>query len=190
MRRGRRNDGKLRTMIRVGIVGSNYGRTVLLPAFRADPRCDVVALAGSNEGRARALADAAGVARAYGNWRTLVEDQQIDAVAIATRPDLQPAIALDAIARGKAVFAEKPMASDLPGARRMFEAARGMRVAAAIDFNFHQIAAWQRAKEMLDRGPIAALRHLPAPSHTPTRATPPRTHSPPPPAPDGRPPPP
>ena len=158
-------------MIRVGIVGSNYGRTVLLPAFRADPRCDVVALAGSNEDRARALADAAGVARAYGNWRTLVEDQQIDAVAIATRPDLQPVIALDAIARGKAVFAEKPMASDLPGARRMFEAARGMRVAAAIDFNFHQIAAWQRAKEMLDGGAIGALRHLAVHWHIENRAT-------------------
>ena len=32
-------------MIRVGIVGSNYGRTVQLPAFRADPRCEVAALA-------------------------------------------------------------------------------------------------------------------------------------------------
>ena len=29
-----------------------------------------------------------------------------------------------------------------------------------IDFNFHQIASWQRAKEMLDDGAIGALRHV------------------------------
>ena len=42
-------------MIRLGIVGSNYGRTVLLPAFRADPRCEVVALAGSDAARTAEL---------------------------------------------------------------------------------------------------------------------------------------
>ncbi|MGN6573485.1 MAG: Gfo/Idh/MocA family protein [Pseudolabrys sp.] len=147
-------------MIRVGIVGSNYGRTVLLPAFRADTRCAVVALAGSDLARTRGFADAAGVARAYGDWRGLVDDAGVDAVAIATRPDLQPAVALAAIALGKPVFAEKPMAGDLAGARAMFEAARDKGVAAAIDFNFHQIAAWQRAKAMLDGGDIGALRHV------------------------------
>ena len=35
-------------MIGVGIVGCNYGRTVLIPAFRQDPRCEVVALAGTD----------------------------------------------------------------------------------------------------------------------------------------------
>ena len=40
-------------MIRLGIVGTNYGRTVQLPAFRADPRCQVVALAGRDAGAHR-----------------------------------------------------------------------------------------------------------------------------------------
>jgi predicted dehydrogenase len=39
-------------VIGVGIVGCNYGRTVLLPAFRTDPRCEVVALRDAM-GRAR-----------------------------------------------------------------------------------------------------------------------------------------
>ena len=80
-------------MIRVGIIGSNFGRTVLLPAFRADRRCEVVALAGrerANRGHARE----AGIARAYDAWAELVEDDAIDAVAIATPPALQPDIAI------------------------------------------------------------------------------------------------
>ena len=35
-------------MIAVGVVGSNYGRTVLIPAFRHDRRCEVIALAGAD----------------------------------------------------------------------------------------------------------------------------------------------
>jgi predicted dehydrogenase len=157
-------------VIRVGIVGSNYGRTVLLPAFRADARCAVTALAGSDAARTRALCDEAGVEKAHGDWRALVEDAEIDAVAIATRPDLQPQIALRALELGKPVFAEKPMASDLGAARRMAETARGRNIAAAVDFNFHQIASWQRTKAMLDDGAIGALRHVTVHWHVENRS--------------------
>ena len=44
-------------MIGVGIVGCNYGRTVLIPAFRQDPRCEVVALAGTDTARAAELSE-------------------------------------------------------------------------------------------------------------------------------------
>ena len=108
-------------MIRVGIVGCNYGRTVLLPAFRADRRCEVVALAGTDAARAAELARAANVARGTGEWSTLVEDRAVDAIAIAVPPSRQPEIALAALDRGKAVFAEKPLAADLAGARAMLE---------------------------------------------------------------------
>ena len=77
------------TVIRVGIVGCNYGRTVQLPAFRADRRCEVTALAGSNAARTAELARAADVPNAYGDWRALVEDPAVEAVAIATMPALQ-----------------------------------------------------------------------------------------------------
>ena len=55
-------------VIRVGIVGSNFGRTVLLPAFRADPRCEVVALAGRDAKKSADAAREAGIARAFKTW--------------------------------------------------------------------------------------------------------------------------
>ena len=79
-------------MIRLGIVGCNYGRAVQLPAFRAEPRCNVVALAGRDAARTAELARAAGVAKGYGDWRALVEDPDVQAVAIATLPSLQAQI--------------------------------------------------------------------------------------------------
>jgi predicted dehydrogenase len=148
------------TVIRLGIVGSNYGRTVLLPAFRADPRCEVVALAGSEAARTVERAREAGIPKGYGDWRALVEDKDVQAVAIATLPSLQAAIALRALELGKPVFAEKPMASDVESARAMLRQATLARVPTMIDFNFHQIMAWQRARTMIDEGAIGALRHL------------------------------
>src|SRR5947209_16284 len=110
-------------MITVGIVGCNYGRTVLLPAFRSDPRCSVVTLAGSEAGRPSDLAHASMVTRGFGDWRALVDDAGVSAVAIAVPPDLQPAIAMRALELGKPVFVEKPLAADLAAGRAMLEAA-------------------------------------------------------------------
>lgn len=147
-------------MIRLGIVGVNYGRTVLLPAFRADPRCEVTALAGSDQARATEHAQNVKVPKAYGDWRELIADKDIDAIAIATVPSLQTEIALAALKAGKPVFAEKPMASTLIEARAMRDAAETSGLPTGIDFNFHEIAAWQKAKAMLDDGAIGKLRHV------------------------------
>jgi predicted dehydrogenase len=147
-------------VIRLGIVGTNYGRTVQLPAFRADVRCEVVALAGSDLNRTQKLAREVGVAKGYGGWRALVEDKDVDAVAIATLPALQAPIAIRALELGKPVFIEKPMASELASARAMLRQAEQARKATCIDFNFHQIPAWLCAKEMLDAGVIGPLRHV------------------------------
>jgi predicted dehydrogenase len=148
------------SVIRLGIVGSNYGRTVQLPAFRADPRCEVIALAGGDQARTIERARAVNVPKAYGDWRALVEDTDVDAVAIATLPGLQAQVAGRALALGKPVFAEKPMASTLADARAMLRAAEKSRVPTMIDFNFHQIMSWQRARALLDAGAIGALRHI------------------------------
>src|SRR5215470_16430077 len=161
---------ELRAVIRLGIVGSNYGRTVQLPAFRADPRCEVVALGGSDAARTAELARAAGVPKAYGDWRALVDDKDIQAIAIATLPSLQAQIAIRALELGKPVFAEKPLASDLGAARAMLRQASLSRKPTVIDFNFHQIVGWQRAKAMLAAGAIGALRHVTVHWHVESRA--------------------
>jgi predicted dehydrogenase len=106
-------------MIRLGIVGCNFGRAVHLPAFRADPRCEVIALAGSDPVRTAKLARATNVPKAYGDWRALVEDGAVQAVAIATMPALQAQIAIHALELCKPVFAEKPLADNVDDAHAM-----------------------------------------------------------------------
>jgi predicted dehydrogenase len=147
-------------LIRIGILGTNYGRNVHLPALRADARCVVTALCGSDLDRARKAADESGVPKAFGDWRVLLADKDIDAVSIATLPSLQAEIAVAALQAGKPVFAEKPLAGDLAAARTMLTAAAQSGLPTGIDFNFTQIVAWLRAKELLDENAIGALRHV------------------------------
>ena len=147
-------------MIRLGIVGCNFGRTVLLPAFRADPRCRVTALAGTDRARTAELAHEADVAKAYGDWAVLVDDPEVDAVAIAVPPRLQPAIALHALGLGKPVFAEKPLAAGLADARAVAERAAAAGQPAMMDFEFAEIPVWQRAKSLIVGGALGRLRHV------------------------------
>jgi predicted dehydrogenase len=158
-------------VIGVGIVGCNYGRTVLLPAFRTDPRCEVVALAGTDATRTAELARAANVARGLGDWRALVEDRAVAAVAIAVPPDLQPEVARRALDLGKPVFVEKPLAGDLTGAQAMLESARKSGRPTIIDFNFPELSSWRRAKAMLDGGAVGRLRHAVVTWNVENRAT-------------------
>lgn len=147
-------------MVRIGIVGCNYGRLVQLPAFRFDPRCEIVALAGRDATRTAEFADAAGIPLAFGSWEQLVEHPDVDAVAIAVTPSLQPEIAIRALELGKPVFAEKPMAAGLEGAQAMVKAADASLQPTAVDFGFSGILSWRRAKAMLDAGEIGRLRHV------------------------------
>jgi predicted dehydrogenase len=147
-------------MIAVGIVGCNYGRNVLLPAFRSDPRCEVVALAGSDGTRAAELARAANVARGFEGWQPLVEDPGVAVVAIAVPPAIQPLVARRALELGKPVFVEKPLAADLAGARAMLTSGQTSAQPAIIDFSFPELPAWQSAKAVVESGRLGRLRHV------------------------------
>lgn len=147
-------------MIRIGIIGCNHGRLVHLPAFRRDPRCAVVAIAGRDAARAAELADAANIPLAFGDWTNLVEHPDVDAVAIAMPPALQPAIAIRALELSKPVFAEKPMAAGLADARAMARAAAASGIAAMVDFTFSAMPVWRKARTLLTDGAIGGLRHV------------------------------
>ena len=147
-------------MIRLGIVGCNFGRSVHLPAFRSDGRCKVVGLAGTDKARVESLAREHDIEIGFSDWAELVDHKNIDAVTIATPPALQPLIALRALAQKKPVFVEKPFASDLAAAARLVDAANASGLPTMIDFEFPEILAWRRAKALIDDGAVGRLRHV------------------------------
>lgn len=159
-----------RSKIRVGVIGIGFGQAVHIPALRACPDFEVVAVCASTEERASKVASRLGIAQACGDWEKLVEDSSIDALTIATPPELQSEIALAALERGKAVFCEKPIALDSVAAERMVEAAERAQVANIVDFELLEVDAFRCLDEVLRAGKIGRLLQLAVNWHVETRS--------------------
>lgn len=155
--------------MRVGIVGLGYGQRVLLPAFQAHPRCEVVGLCGRRPEHTREVAGGLGIP-AYDAWQALVDDPRIDAIAIATPPESHGAIAAAAFSRNKHVFCEKPLAASLDVARQMTTAAGAAGTANMVGFELPESAEWQRARELVASGALGRLRYVSVTWHLQTYA--------------------
>ena len=131
-----------------------------MPAFRRDPRCVVEAVCGRNSETTARWARQLGVKRHFLDSKELVTCPEVDAVVIATPPAEQVEIARLALACGKPVFAEKPLARHARDARELARQAASAGVANVVDFIFQEIAAWRRARDLLAEGAVGALRHV------------------------------
>ena len=144
------------TRLRTGLVGAGFIGPWHVDAIRRLGHIDVVAVAGSSEERAHASAAALGIARAYGDWRALVEDPDIDVVHIATPNHLHHPVAMAAIAHGKHVVCDKPLANTQDEARELLAAAQVAGVFHAVTFNYRGNPLVQQARHQVAAGEIGA----------------------------------
>ncbi|SFN54489.1 Predicted dehydrogenase [Pseudonocardia ammonioxydans] len=101
------------TALRIGVVGVNYAEVTHLPAYRtlaAEGLVELVALATAHPGTAREAAARHGVPRAHVGYEELCVDPEVDLVDIVTRPSLHLDMARSALAAGKRVLCEAPLA--------------------------------------------------------------------------------
>jgi len=103
---------------------------------------------------ARTLASQLGWESSSGDWREVVERDDIDIVDICTPPQFHREIALAALAAGKHVFCEKPLANTVAEAVEMRDAAQRAGVVAQIGFNYRHSPAIEFARLLLDRGQL------------------------------------
>jgi predicted dehydrogenase/threonine dehydrogenase-like Zn-dependent dehydrogenase len=94
----------------VGFVGAgNFARTTLLPAFR-ETGSRLTGVAAGTSVSARSTGDRFGFAFAAGDASEILRDTATDLVVVATRHDLHAPVTVEALAAGKAVMVEKPLA--------------------------------------------------------------------------------
>ena len=116
--------------------------------------------------------DPAGVAEAaakYGwaesatDWRAVIARDDIHIVDICAPGFMHAEIAIAALAAGKHVLVEKPLANTLAEAEAMAEAARtarGQGVQSMIGFNYRRVPALALARELIAEGRLGAVRHV------------------------------
>jgi predicted dehydrogenase len=112
--------------LRAGIVGAGFvGRIHARSARLAGGR--LAGVVASSPERSDAAARELGAERAFASADDLVASDQVDVVHICTPNNLHLPIALAALARGKHVVCEKPIALDAAGATELHDAAQSSR---------------------------------------------------------------
>ena len=125
--------------IGMGLVGPGFAGAHHIDAVRRLGFVDVVAVAARSAASARRKADALGVPRAYDNFQSLIDDPDVDVVHNTTPNHLHVPVILAALARGKHVISDKPLATTAADARLLLEAATRAGVVHAVTFNYRGI---------------------------------------------------
>jgi predicted dehydrogenase len=151
-------------MLRIGLIGSGYiGRAHAIALQEvgavfpdvATPVCEI--LADRDPAQAAKSAAAMGFARSTGDWRELVADPAVDIVDICSPNYLHREMALAAIAAGKHVWCEKPLALDAAEAKDVAEAAARAGVVHLIGFNYSVNPLIRLAQAMIADGDIGTV---------------------------------
>ncbi|CAL9368708.1 Gfo/Idh/MocA family oxidoreductase [Streptomyces werraensis] len=156
--------------LRIGMVGYAFmgaahsqGWRTVGRVFDLPLRPEMAVICGRDADAVRAAADRHGWAEAETDWRALVERDDIDLVDICTPGDSHAEIALAALAAGKHVLCEKPLANTVAEAEGMARAAQEARdrgQAAMVGFNYRRVPATALARTMVEEGRIGTLRHV------------------------------
>lgn len=149
---------------RIGFVGAGFmGQLVHLPNLTEMDECEVVALADRRPMLAERVAERFGVARTCDSHVELCADPTIDAIVQITSDDAHAPVSIDALNAGKHVYLEKPMATNLPDARRMVEAAdrnaRQLMVGYMKRFDTGVELACSIIEELTTSGELGAITH-------------------------------
>ena len=130
-------------------VESVYGTTPYRPRFEV--------LADAKEDLASSGASSLGYARWTTDWRDAVTDPAVDVVDIVTPNFLHKEIAMAAIAAGKHVYCEKPLALSAADAQEMYEAAEAAGVKTLVGFNYLRNPAIAEARRLIADGALGDI---------------------------------
>ena len=132
--------GRIATPVRWGVLGAAAiaGRAVL-PALREAAGAETVAIAERDQDRARRLAEEHGIPRVHDGYAELLADPDVEAVYVPLPNSLHCPWTLRALAAGKHVLCEKPLALNATEAREMADAAAaaGRLLMEAVMYRFH-----------------------------------------------------
>jgi predicted dehydrogenase len=145
--------------LRVGVIGTGFGTTVQIPAFRANSRVEVVAVASGQPGKARRVADSLGVPHAFDDYAKLAT-ADLDLVSVSTPTYLHHPMTMAALAAGRHVLCEKPMALSVAQATEMRDAAQRAGVVHAIDHELRFNPNRRKVRRLIAEGFVGQPRHV------------------------------
>jgi len=161
-----RDSGELRVaMVGYAFMGAAHSQAwrTVNRVFDLPVRARMVAVAGRDAAKVSAAADQLGWQEAMTDWRALIARDDIDVIDICTPGDSHAEIAVAALAAGKHVLCEKPLANTVTEAESMVEAAvaaraKGFRT--MCGYNYRRVPAVALMADLVAAGRIGRIRHV------------------------------
>ena len=147
--------------LRVGVIGAGIGM-FHAQAYAALPNVELAAIAGLDTERVVALAARHGVGRTYRDYGELLAQPDIDAVSVCVPNALHAPVTVAALAAGKHVLVEKPLARTPDEGRAMIAAAEAAGKVLMIAFNHRQRSDVQWLKDYVESGALGRIYYAKA----------------------------
>jgi predicted dehydrogenase len=125
--------------IRWGILSTANVNRYVIPALKASPETQVLAVASRDEGRAKQYAEQWGIPRAHGSYEALLDDPDIDVVYVPLPNALHVEWSVRSLRAGKHVLCEKPLGRDPAAVANAFDVAaeQGKLLMEGFMWRFH-----------------------------------------------------
>ncbi|MEG0182381.1 MAG: Gfo/Idh/MocA family oxidoreductase, partial [Stenotrophomonas sp.] len=140
-------------IVGTGMIGAVHRRAALLAG------AEIRGVAASSPQRARDVAEAWGVPRAYRDIEDVVADPQVQVVHVCTPNHLHRPMAQAALEAGKHVICEKPLATTLEDAQALAALAASNALVATVPFVYRYHPVIREARARIAQGELGPL-HL------------------------------
>ncbi len=137
--------------LQVAVAGLGFGEKVHLPALRACPGTEPVALWHPRPERLEAACRAAELP-GHSDFAALLADPAVEAVVIATPPGPRFELARAALEAGKHLLLEKPVALEVSQVRALRRLAIERGLSVAVDFEYRAVPVFQQLRALLSQG--------------------------------------
>lgn len=138
--------------IKAGIIGTGFIGPAHVEAVRRLGFVDMAALAEVDAETAEAKAELLSIETAYGDYRELLADESIQVVHICTPNTQHYPMVKDAIAAGKHVISEKPLAMNSRESAELVKLAKDANIVNAVDFNYRYYPLPQEIRHRIASG--------------------------------------
>ena len=142
--------------LKFALIGTGGIAQTYAQAFQTSDCCSLVAVADINQDSARAFAEPFG-ARVFGDYKSLAENSEFDAVIVSTPPNSHPEIATFFMRLGKHVLCEKPLCLSVAEAKSMIETAEETGVKFTMASKFRYVEDVIKAKAMVASGVLGEV---------------------------------
>lgn len=147
-------------MFNVAVIGCGYWGPNLIRNFRSLDNCTVSMVCDRDQTRLDHMKRLYHDIRTTTDFDRIIEDPQINAVAIATPVYTHHSLAMKCLQAGKHTFIEKPLASSVKQCRELIELAGQKKLTLMVGHTFIYTSSVRKIKEIIDSGELGDILYI------------------------------